>query len=132
MDGSARDEYIATLDPELAPVVRSLDAAIMAVRFDFDARFAYGILLYALGRDFRHWVCAVDCGRPGAKNRAVHVRFLYGSHMTDQRGLLRAGTSHLRTLDFASPEDIDIALVTEYVTEAAGHHDEFVKAEGGK
>jgi hypothetical protein len=130
MSGSARDEYIATLDAVFAPAVRSLDAAIMAVRFDFEARLSYGILLYALGGDFRHWVCAVDCGRPGAKNKGVRVRFLYGSRMTDPRGVLRAGTSHLRTVDFPSVDEIDIGLVTEYVTEAAERHDEFVKAEG--
>jgi hypothetical protein len=130
MNGSARDEYIATLDPVFAPAVRSLDAAIMSVRFDFEARVAYGILLYALGRDFRHWVCAVDCGRPGAKPQAVHVRFLYGSYMSDPHGVLRAGTSHLRTIDFSSVDEIDIGLVTEYVTAAAAGHDGFVKAEG--
>ena len=132
MRGSPRDEYIATVDPSFAPAVRSLDAAIMSVSLDFEARLAYGILLYTLGGDFRHWVCAIDCGRPDAKSKALHIRFLYGSSMTDPRRVLRAGTSHLRTIDFPSVDEIDLGLVTAYVAEAAARHDEFVKQGDGR
>lgn len=118
MTTAARDAYIAGIDPAFAPAVLALDGTIMAVRADFDTRFSYGILLYALGSDFRRWIVAIDCGRPGAAKRAVHVRFLYGVLMDDPRRVLRPGTSTLRTIDFKSPEDIDVGLVTEYVIEA--------------
>ena len=125
MADSARDSYIAALDPAFAPAVLALDRAIVAVRPGFEARFSYGILLYALGGDFRHWVCAIDCGRPGAAKRTVRVRFLYGVLLDDPRGVLRAGTSTLKTIDFASPEDIDVDVVTDYVIDAVSRLDEF-------
>lgn len=125
---SPRDTYIATLGPVFAPAVLALDAAILAVRGDFGTRFSYGILLYGLGGDFRHWVCAIDCGRPGAAKETVRVRFLYGALLDDPRGVLRAGSSTLKTIDFTSPDEIDVELVTEYVREAVPRLDEFKKS----
>jgi hypothetical protein len=123
MTTAARDAYIAGIDLAFAPAVLALDTAIMAVRGDFETRFSYGILLYALGGDFRRWIVAIDCGRPGAAKKAVHVRFLYGVRMNDPRHVLRPGTSTLRTIDFKSPEEIDPGLVTEYVREALARLD---------
>lgn len=125
MGESARDAYIATLDPVFAPAVLALDAAIMAACEDFEARFSYGILLYGLGGDFRHWVVAIDCGKPGSPKRAVHVRFLYGVLLDDPQGVLRSGTSTLKTIDFASPDDIDAQLVGAFVSDAVPLLDEF-------
>ncbi len=118
MADSPRDTYIASLDPVFAPAVVALDDAIMAASSSFSARFSYGILLYGLNGDFRHWIVAVDCGKPGATSRWVRVRFLRGVEMADPRGVLRAGSSTLKTIDFASPDDIDTGLVAEYVREA--------------
>jgi hypothetical protein len=95
------------------------------------------MLMYALGGDFRHWVCAVDVGRSGFKSyrgappakRALHVRFLYGVLLDDPRGMLRAGSSILTTLDFASPEEIDGPLVTAFVVDAVARFDEFKASE---
>lgn len=45
--------------------------------------------------------------------------------LDDPRGVLRAGTGILRTMDFASREDIDARVVTDYVKEAVSRLDEF-------
>lgn len=116
---SARDSYIAGIDPAFAPAVLLLDGAIMAACPGLDTRISYRMLTYALNGDFRHWLCAID-----AHKKPFHLRFLYGVLLEDPRGLLRAGTSHLCNLDFASVEEIDARLVTDYVKDAVSRHDE--------
>jgi hypothetical protein len=132
MSDSARDSYIAAIDPVFAPAVIALDGAVMAVRDDFEARISYGILMYALYGDFRNWVCAIDCGKPGATKHTVRVRFLYGVLLKDPRRMLRPGSSTLSTIDFPSPEDIDTQLVSDYVAEAVSRFDEFKAQSDGR
>ena len=113
MTEDIRDSYIAGLDPKWAPLLLALDRAIMAVRPDFGRRVAYGLLMYTLGGDTRHWVCAT-----GATKKGVNLRFLWGVLLSDPRGVLRAGTGVLRTIDFPTLESVDAELVREYLTEA--------------
>ena len=120
MSGSVRDSYIAGIDPAFAPAVLALDSAVMAVRDDFDTRIYYRMLTYALDGDFRHWIRAID-----AHKKPFKLRFLYGVLLDDPRGVLRAGTGILRTIDFASREDIDAQLVTDYVREGVSRLNEF-------
>ncbi|MBE0476703.1 MAG: DUF1801 domain-containing protein [Coriobacteriia bacterium] len=89
-------------------------------------KISYGMLMYALSGDFRHWVCAID-----AHKKPFRLRFLYGTLLEDPARRLRSGTSHLSNLDFPSLEDIDVMLVASYVREAASRHDEF-KAQLGE
>jgi hypothetical protein len=121
---AAREAYLASIDSALAPAVLALDRAVMAAGAPFDARFSYKMLMYSLGGDLRHWVCAI-----GTSKKGIHLRFLYGVLLDDPRGVLRAGTSTLKTIDFAALADIDTELVTDYVREAVARYDEF-KAKG--
>jgi hypothetical protein len=120
VNDAARDAYIASIDPAFAPAVLALDRAVVAAGANFDTRFSYKMLMYALGGDFRHWVCAI-----GVSEKGFHLRFLYGVLLADPRGVLRAGSSTLKTIDFASLEDIDAELVADYVREAVSRLDEF-------
>lgn len=120
MSGSVRDSYIASIDPAFVPAVLALDSAVMAVRADFDTRISYKMLNYALDGDFRHWICAIRVTK-----KAFQLRFLYGVLLDDPRGVLRGGTGILRTIDFASREDIDAQLVADYVSDAVSRLDEF-------
>jgi hypothetical protein len=95
-------------------------SATVATRADFDIRIFYGMLAYRLGADLRHWICAI-----GAPNKPFPLRFLCGLLLDDSRGVLRAGTGILRTIDFASRQDIDAQLVTGYANEAVARIDEF-------
>ena len=117
--------------------MRTLHEAVTASGAPFDAAVKYQMLSYALGGDFRHWVCAVDVGRSGFKSyqgavpakRDLHVRFLYGVLLDDPQGLLRAGSSILKTLDIASPEEVDGPLVTAFVKDAVSRFEEFQVSE---
>lgn len=134
---AALDGFLSLVDPTLVPAVRTLHEAVTGSGAPLDLAVKYGMLTYALGGDFRHWVCAVDVGRSGFKayqgavpaKRVLRVRFLYGVLLDDPRGVLRAGSSILKTLDFASPEEIDTSLVTAFVSDAAGRFDEFKASE---
>lgn len=127
MSDSARETYIANIDPALVPAVLELDRAVMAACPELDSKISYQMLTYALKGDFRHWICAIDLGppRPAGTKKALHVRFLYGVLLDDPRHVLRAGKSILRTIDFASPEDVDTQLVTDYVREAVSRLDQY-------
>jgi hypothetical protein len=76
--------------------------------------------MYALRGDFRTWVCAID-----AKGSSVALRFLYGVLLDDPRRVLRAGTSVLKTWDFALDGVIDAPAVGAYVSEAVVRYDEY-------
>jgi hypothetical protein len=118
---SARDTFIAGIEPRFAPLVLALDAAVMGVRPDFGARISYGLLIYSLpGEQLSHWTCAI-----GVTSKLVCLRFLYGYLFNDPLGVLRAGTGILRTIDFAPGQDLDVQLVADYVKEAVAKLDDF-------
>lgn len=118
----ARETYFESIDSEFLPAVRLLDRLVTDVGPQLETRVAYGILVYSLPEAKRsQWICAVSVTTKGAQ-----LRFLYGYLLDDPRGVLRAGTGILRTIDFASADEIDEQLVTDYVTRALEKWDEFV------
>ena len=96
MSTGALESYLAGIDPVGAPTVLALDHAIRAAEPHLDVAIKYRILTYALRGDWRTWVCAVQVTKNG-----VCLRFLYGVLLDDPRGVLRAGTSVLKTWDMA-------------------------------
>lgn len=120
MGATPLETYIETVDPPFRDLVRAADAAVRASGADFDVDVKYRMLMYALNKDWRHWVIAIS-----QMKKAVNVRFLWGVLLDDPAHLLRAGTSHLMTLDFASADEFDPALVTAYVKEAVEKYDYF-------
>jgi hypothetical protein len=75
------------------------------------------MLVYTFDERWHHWVVAI-----GVSKSVVNLRFLSGNQLDDPAGLLRAGTSTASTMDFASVDDVDPALVTAYVREAITKH----------
>ncbi len=120
MSDSERETYIKGIDTRFVPLVLALDRAVLAARPDFDTRISYQMLTYALAGDFRHWICAI-----GVTRKVVCLRFLFGVLLDDPRGVLRAGTGILRTIDFASVDEVDAQLVADYVNEAIARLDTF-------
>jgi hypothetical protein len=121
MADSARDDYIRSIDPRHVPTVLELDRAVTDAHREFDVGIYYRQLTYAIGGDFRRWVCAIGTTKKGAT-----LHFLYGRLMDDPRKVFRgAPTSPLRTIDFASVEAVDPELVKGYVGEAVSTFDEF-------
>ncbi len=77
--------------------------------------------MYALGRDWRHWVCAIDAH----PKKGVGLRFLYGVLLEDPKRVLRPGSSVLMTWDFAPGAAVDPAAVRAYVTEAVARYPDY-------
>jgi hypothetical protein len=123
--GPARDEFLAGIDARFAPIVVELDQAIREAAPELESRISYGMLTYTLLKDRRAWVCAI-----GTTKKAICLRFLFGTYLSDPGKLLRPGTSTLSTIDYTSPEQVDAEVVAEYVREAVAHHAEF-KARAG-
>ena len=63
------------------------------------------------------------CAR-SRRQRSVCLRFLYGVLLDDPRGVLRAGTSVLKTWDLGFQDIVDPATVGAYVTEAVKRYGE--------
>lgn len=120
MTETARDDFIAGIEGRFAPIVAALDRAVRDAAPQLESRISYRMLTYTLGKDRRAWVCAI-----GTTKSAVCLRFLFGTFLSDPGKLLRPGTSTLSTIDYAALEQVDAAVVAEYVTEAVAHHAEF-------
>jgi hypothetical protein len=117
---SPLEEYLTGADPKAAPLVGALDEAIRNAYPDFTVAIKYKILMYAIAADWRTWVCAIDATRTG-----VSLRFLYGVLLDDPRHVLRAGSSVLKTWDFAFDDVVDATAVGEYVAEAVARYPEY-------
>ena len=125
MTSEALAEYLASYDDGSAPLLTALDAAILDAHADFDVAVKYRMVMYTLGRDWRHWVCAIGA----AKNGGASLRFLYGVILDDPKHVLRAGTSILMTWDVAGGEKVDARAVGTYVKEAVAKHATFKEHE---
>ena len=120
MSTGPRTEYIATVDPSLAPLVEAIAGEIEQSAPELVSRISYKMLTYVRGNDLRNWVVAV-----GTTKKGVQVRFLFGKYMDDPRNLLRHGTSTLSSIDYRSIEDFKPGIVAEYAAHAARRHQEF-------
>jgi hypothetical protein len=111
------ESYLATVDPRFAPTVRALADALSVADPSLSSWIGYRMLMYARGSRKREWICAI-----GTSSKAAHLRFLHGDLLDDPAGVLRAGTSTLKTIDVTSAEHVDRDLVIAYVREAVAKH----------
>lgn len=115
MNDSPLETYLEGVDPGFRDLVRAVVAAVRDSGAAFDVAIKYRMLMFTFDEDWRHWVCTIS----QTKN-AVNLRFLYGVLLSDPAGVLRAGSSILKTLDVGKLDDLDPGLVTDYVREAVG------------
>ncbi|MDP9243777.1 MAG: DUF1801 domain-containing protein [Chloroflexota bacterium] len=120
MNSPALQTYLAGRGPKVASLVIALDQAIRTAHSGFDVAVKYKMLMYALGGDWRYWVCAI-----GETNKGICLRFLYGVLLDDPQGILRSGSSVLKTWDFTFDDVVDPAAVGAYVTEAVERYGEY-------
>ena len=122
---SVLDKYVEGLPPEREALTRRLHALVAGTDAGLDVGIKYGILMYALGGDWRRWVVAIDAH----PRSGVGLKFLYGVMMADERRVLRAGSSVLMTWDFGPATELDEEGVRAYVAEAVRLYPEY-KASG--
>lgn len=124
MGEDALGRFISEKRADAGPVVVALDAAIRGTAaLDVDIKWRQ--LVYALGGDFHHWICAIAVNKT-----RVTLNFHFGALLPDAERVFRAGTStFMRMLDFESADDVDAALVAEWVNDALGQL-EFFKVNG--
>jgi hypothetical protein len=120
MNSSALETYLAGVDAAARPLVVALDQAVRKAHPGLYVAIKYKILMYALHGDWRTWVCAIDATKKG-----VSLRFLYGVLLDDPRGVLRAGSSVLKSWDFAVDDVIDPGAIGVFVAEAVARYDQY-------
>jgi hypothetical protein len=123
---AAVETYIETYSPGDGEAIRILDGLIRAAAPELSVAIKYNILLYAFGRDWQHWVVAIDAH----PKPAIGLRFLWGVLLTDPRGVLRGGSSVLKTWDLKRGATLDPDAISAYVTEAASKYPEYRANEG--
>ncbi|MEW6184058.1 MAG: DUF1801 domain-containing protein [Bacillota bacterium] len=112
---------MSDVDTRFAPVVMALDRAVSDADSKITAAIKWRQLTYALAGDFHHWICAI-----AVTKKAVSLRFHFGGLLDDPHNVFRAGSSKfLRSIDFASANDLDPQLVTDYVRRALSRLDYF-------
>ncbi|GAA3587729.1 hypothetical protein GCM10022198_09110 [Klugiella xanthotipulae] len=114
---STVEAYLAQVRPDAVGAVRQLDRIVRETESRLEVSVRYGILMYALDGDWRHWVCAVN-----ATSKVVVLRFLYGVILDDPLGVLRQGSAELCNWDFAPEDLIEETAVAGYVSEAVARH----------
>ena len=119
-DQDALATYMADMDEAVAARVRQVDAAIQRGHAALEAALKYKILLYGIAKDWRHWVVAID-----ARPKNVSVKFLFGVLLSDPQGVLRAGSSILKSWDFKPGIPIDAAGIESYVREAVQRYPDY-------
>jgi len=110
VNSAALETYLAGVDAAAAALVRALDEAVRKAHPDFDVAVKYKMLMYALRGGWR-WVWAI-----AETKKTICLRFLYGVLLDDPLGVLRAGSSVLKTWDFAFDDVVDPAVVGAYVS----------------
>src|SRR4030081_1922761 len=120
MNTSALEIYLAGVDPAAAPLGVALNKPIRKATPGFHLAIKYKLLMYGIRGDWRTWVCAID-----ARKTNVCLRFLYGVLLDDPRHVLRAGSSVLKTWDFAIGDVADAEAVKAYVAEAVARYDDY-------
>jgi hypothetical protein len=123
MPTSPLDDYLATQDPHVHPVVVAVHEAVVAAAPDLRVAVKYKMLMYSVEGRWRTWTCAI-----GTTSKVVALRFLYGVILDDPVGVLRAGTSVLMTWDFP-PDDlsaVDADAIGGYVRDAVAKYPTYV------
>ncbi|WP_026424903.1 DUF1801 domain-containing protein [Actinokineospora inagensis] len=110
-------EYAGRHQPAQAKAILALHDAVHP---GFDVAVKYGMLMYAVDGDWKHWVAGVN-----AKAKGTCLRFLWGVLLDDPLGVLRKGTATLMTWDFPLDAEIDPAQVALYVRDAVAKRDHF-------
>jgi hypothetical protein len=119
-DEDAVATYVAGMEGAVADRVLEVDAAIRRAHSGLDVALKYKILMYAIAKDWRHWVVAID-----ARPKNVSVKFLFGVLLSDPRGVLRTGSSVLTSWDFKPGAPIDAAGIESYVREAVERYPDY-------
>jgi hypothetical protein len=117
MPDAPLEAYLPTVREDARDAVRALAVAVDAAAVDFDCKVTYQMLVYTFEERWHKWVVAI-----GVSKSSVNLRFLYGTELDDPAGILRAGSTTAAQADFKTVADIDPALVTAYVREAAEKH----------
>jgi hypothetical protein len=118
---AAVETYIETYSPGDAEAIHTLDALVRAAAPELSVAIKYNILLYAFAQDWQHWVVAIDAH----PKPAIGLRFLWGVLLADPRGVLRGGSSVLKTWDLRRDAALDLDGIRAYVLEAASKYPEY-------
>ncbi len=111
------EAYLATVRPDAHDTVTALATAVDAAGAAFDCRVTYKMLVYTYAAKWHEWVVAI-----GVSSKVVNLRFLYGQELDDPTGLLKPGSTTAAQIDYASVDDVEPAVVTAFVREAAAKH----------
>lgn len=111
--------YFRELDERLRPTVERVIDVVVEVLPDAEYERKWGRLTFTRNGDWHHWLCAIAPGR-----QTVRLLVHKGALLADPRGVLEGDGRYLRAMAFASPDDVDAAVVAAVLREAAARQTE--------
>jgi hypothetical protein len=111
--------YFPELDERLRPTVERVIDVVVEVLPDAEYERKWGRLTFTRNGDWHHWLCAIAPGR-----NTVRLLVHKGALLADPRGVLEGDGRYLRAITFASPDDVDAAVVAPVLREAAARQTE--------
>jgi hypothetical protein len=111
--------YFHELDERLRPTVERVIDVVVEVLPDAQYEWKWGRLTFTRSGDWHHWLCAIAPGR-----KTVRLLVHKGALLADPRGVLEGDGRYLRAIAFASPDDVDAAVVAPVLREAAARQTE--------
>lgn len=112
------EEFLATKDESIHPMIVMLDRAILEAAPDVDAAIKWKQYMYSFDSRWMAPLCTIDTTKKG-----IALRFMSADLMADPLGVLRFGTSTMGTWDIPFDSKIAAADITRYVTDAVALHD---------
>ena len=107
------EEFLATKDESIHPMIITLDRAILKGAPDVDAAIKWRQYMYSFDAKWMAPLCTIDTTKKG-----IALRFMSGDMMEDPLGVLRFGDSTMGTWDIPFDSKIKAADITRYVKAA--------------
>lgn len=115
-------DYINKIDDESQrEIVNKLMETILACNEYLNCEIKWRQLVFAVNDDFHHWICSIN-----PTKKYVGLNFHFGSYLTDNTNILKAGTSKfLRQIQLTDLSQVENKVISELVKQAINKLEEF-------
>ncbi len=113
--------FTKNTSPEFKKIVERLVEILESSGEPLEAAVKWKQLTYSYRRDFHHWICGIAITK-----KSVGLVFHFGGLLEDPQGVFKAGNSFFfRKLEYQSAEQVDEAVVLDFVAQALKKLDYF-------
>ncbi|MDD2483032.1 MAG: DUF1801 domain-containing protein [Candidatus Shapirobacteria bacterium] len=116
-----KEIFINKIDPNFLDIFERITKAIESVDEKLDCEIKWGKLTYGLSGDYHHWICGI-----AQTKKSLNLIFHFGGLLEDKNKKFIVGESFfLRKLEYSSIDNVDIAVIKDFVKQAINKVDYF-------